>query len=110
MKIAYLCPNLSRQGGGISAAVYSLAEALSEHTSVTPDIIGFEPPEPGVSSLSPRIVRALGLPLFPIAPFLGRILGTGGYDIVHTHGLWTWASVSAGDWAGQRRGSLIVSP
>jgi glycosyltransferase involved in cell wall biosynthesis len=109
MKVALLCPRLSRRGGGISAAVISLAEAIATSNEIIPELIGFEPPEPGSTRLAPRIVRAYGPLIFPIAPKLGPLLSAGAYDVVHTHGLWSWASVAAASWARRSRGALIVS-
>jgi glycosyltransferase involved in cell wall biosynthesis len=109
MKVALLCPRLSRRGGGISAAVISLAEAIGTSTEIIPELIGFEPPEPGSTRLAPRIVRAYGPIIFPIAPRLGSLLSAGAYDVVHTHGLWSWASVAAASWARRSRRALIVS-
>jgi poly(glycerol-phosphate) alpha-glucosyltransferase len=109
LKAALICPRLSRRGGGVPAAVIPLAAQLANESGLDIHLIGFEAPEdePAVPC---EVIAAFGPAKFPVAPLLGSRLRQGRYDIVHTHGLWTWASVAAASWARQSKRALFISP
>ena len=72
-------------------------------------LIGFDLPEDDTAPQS-QVIFAYGPAKFPIAPTLSRVLAKGQYNIVHTHGLWSWASVAAAFWARRSQGALLISP
>jgi glycosyltransferase involved in cell wall biosynthesis len=109
LNVAFLCPLLSNRGGGLSASVISLAQHLGQEPEIDVELIGFEAPDDRVD-VRVRVLRTHGPSVFPIAPALGRHLAVGHYNIVHTHGLWTWASIAAATWARRSQGALIISP
>jgi glycosyltransferase involved in cell wall biosynthesis len=44
------------------------------------------------------------------APGLGGALLAGGYDLLHTHGIWQWPSAAVSRWHGKTRRPYVVSP
>lgn len=109
VKVAYICPRLSRRGGGIPAAVIPLADGLATDPAIDIQLIGFDAPDVEISAKA-RVLPAYGPAKFPVALSLGRELAEGRYAIVHTHGLWSWASVAAAAWAARSQGALFISP
>lgn len=83
---------------------------LAAEPGICAELIGFESSEDVTPGTRTQIVSAHGPATFRIAPTLGRRLNQGAYDVVHTNGLWSWASVAAASWARRTQRALIVSP
>jgi poly(glycerol-phosphate) alpha-glucosyltransferase len=89
--------------------VIPLANHFAAEPAMEVQLIGFDAPEDETAA-SAQVVSAYGPGKFPIALTLSRVLAAGQYNIVHTHGLWSWASVAAAAWARRSQGALIISP
>ena len=134
MNVALVTSRLSLRGGGIAAAVVAFARTLAATGAVCPSLIAFDAPggdgrrdrgdhgdsgpgdggddgaDDGIDGIDVTVLPAFGPAAFKIAPGLGRTLAASGCDIVHTHGLWTWASAAAAAWARRPGRVLVVSP
>ncbi len=115
MKIGLVTSSVTRQGGGIFFALRSLGKALGEQAGVEVEVHGVADggwAEDGESwkPLRCEAHAGKGPAAMAWAPGMGEALGAGGYDLLHTHGIWQWPSAAVGRW---HRGSgkpYVVSP
>ena len=116
MRILLLTHWLSNRGGGIPVVVAAVARVLA-------DIEGLEVHVVGLVDL-PDDLRDQNwgrATVHPVIPFEGRMIGYAPRmdeilselqpDVVHLHGLWTYASIVAARWRKLHvEGRLIISP
>ncbi|WP_421693790.1 glycosyltransferase [Aestuariivirga sp.] len=108
MHIAMLTHSLGTRGGGISSAVLTLSEGLSRTLKVT--LIASE-----MTDNLPKRCQSIGYSVvgprkFGFSTDLPRILISLDVDVLHLHGLWTYCSLAASQWARATRRPLVVSP
>lgn len=113
LRVGMLLPSASRRAGGLFSAVSALSSNLASNgydlqVFAAEDLdIESDRKAWGTVALSLRPTR--GPNVFSYQPGLIRDLATAGLDLVHLHGLWTYASVAALAWSGRSR-PRIVSP
>jgi len=114
MKSAFVTSSISRDAGGLFFAMTSLAKGLHDlgveistqgvsdiHTSTDAPAWG-----PVPSSAHPRS----GPVALARAPRLGSALVAGGFDLLHTHGIWQWPSSAVHRWHAKTGNPYLVSP
>ena len=104
MKIAFLCPSLSRSSGGIFEIERKLAQALVRLPLTTLEVFG--PSDqyaltdlPSWSPLQPRTFAYIGPSSFRFSPGLQRAFCEVDADLVHLHALWMFNSIIIRQWA-----------
>lgn len=113
LRIGMLMPSASRRAGGLFSAVSSLSTELSRSNCALQvfaaqdaDIEADREAWNG-ATLSLRPTR--GPKAFAYQPGLIRDLAAAQLDIVHLHGLWTYASVASMVWSEDKR-PRVISP
>jgi poly(glycerol-phosphate) alpha-glucosyltransferase len=86
-----------------------LSRELSKIPGIDVELIGFDAPEPHFAH-DATVCRPMPLPGFPVSLKMTKVLIGGAFDIVHTHGLWSFASIAALNWHLLTAGPTIVSP
>ena len=109
MKILALTSYLSTRGGGIPAAMLRLYEILGA-SGLDIVIVAADAPDPMPKEIRTVLYKRLGPRSFAFSPNLLTILNRERPNIVHLHGLWTFASVAAHLWKYRTGNPLIVSP
>lgn len=109
IRVAMATSWLSARGGGIASAVAPLARALNAGEEVAVDLLAFDRPD-APDGTRCIVCPARGPAAFPLAPAMATALRRGRYDVVHVHGLWSFASLAARAASGPARGAAIVSP
>lgn len=111
LRVGMLLPSASRRAGGLFSAVSSLGTELA-FNGYDLEVFAAEDPDVeadrkawGTVALSLRPTR--GPDGFAYQPGLTRDLAAARLDVVHLHGLWTYASVAVLAWSGGRRPRLI---
>ena len=109
MRIAILAGELSARGGGIPSAVLPLCRDLAANRELSITVFGTG--QPNETSGHARIegYSASG-GAFAYSRELPGLLDAGLFDLVHTHGLWTYASVAATRWRRRTGRPIIISP
>lgn len=106
MKIAALVGNTSEDGGGMAIAAIELCRSLrrrgldvsifsSTDHGRSPDLISYKVAYPARFEWSRELMG---------------FLREGDFDIVHTHGLWTYRSIAALTWRAETKRPIIISP
>ena len=113
LRVGMLLPSASRRAGGLFSAVSSLSTELS-YNGYDTQVFAAEDPDIeadrkawGTVALSLR--PTLGPTVFAYQPRLSRDLAAARLDVMHLHGLWTYASVAVLAWSGGRR-PRVISP
>lgn len=111
VSVALVTTWLSSRSGGLCAATIPLARVMgnSQKKRFRIVLFGLDRPDEQTSGVT-QIVPHFGPRSFPVAPKLGRDLLTGRFDVVHTHGLWSWPSIAARQWKSRSIGATIISP
>lgn len=113
ISVAIVTGSASRDAGGLLGAVSGLANSLG-HNHCAVDVFAAE----DINSrrdlhhwqgVQLRPFAILGPRGFKYAPGLQRRLNLARYDILHSHGLWTYSSIASTRWAESQRKPLIVS-
>lgn len=115
LRIGVLTHWLSRRGGGIPEAVYPVSADLAGRgcdirifglaKTPCPDVQARARPRVRIRPLAP--IPPLG---FGFAPGLQRRLAHEDLDLVHVHGLWTYASLASLRWSDRQKRPHVVSP
>lgn len=110
-RVGILLPSASRRAGGVFSAVSSLCAELT-YNGYDLKVFAAEDPDVeadrkawGTAEMSLRPTR--GPDGFAYQPGLIRDLAMARLDVVHLHGLWTYASVASLAWSGGRRPEII---
>src|SRR5262249_21644434 len=108
MKIVALANDLSARGGGIPPGILPVYEELTGR-GVEIALVTAKRPD---STLRTRVIiyKTLGPKALNFSPDLLRILKRERPDLVHLHGLWTYASIAARIWKLQTGKPVVVSP
>jgi glycosyltransferase involved in cell wall biosynthesis len=115
MRVGLLTSWLSRSGGGVAEAVRSLALALRQYTDLEGAVFGLADPAldadlPGWAGLELHLLPSRGPRAAGLAPGLGAELARADLDVLHVHGLWTWASIVSLAWKRRTGRPLVISP
>lgn len=107
--------SVSRQGGGIFFAMRSLGKALVASAGVEVEVHGVVDGGWAGDAESWKPVRCEGHEGrgpggLAYAPGMGGALLAGGYDLLHTHGIWQWPSAAVKGWHGKTGKPYVVSP
>jgi glycosyltransferase involved in cell wall biosynthesis len=108
VKIIALTNRLSAWGGGIPPAIFGLYEHLAA-PGANIVLVASDPPD---QAQTIRVItyRTLGPRSFGFSPDLPNILEQECPDIVHLHGLWTYASIAAQIWRRRTGKPIVISP
>lgn len=114
MKVGILTASVSRQGGGVAAAVRSLSSQLKQaecaiHVFSIADRFSVDD-RIQWGDMDMHVVARRGPDAFRYAPGLSGALDRAGLDLVHTHGLWMYPSLAALRWSRRWGRPLVVSP
>jgi glycosyltransferase involved in cell wall biosynthesis len=114
LKIAFLCPSISRTSGGIFEIERKLAHGLARLPVTTLEIFGpsdkyTEEDLPAWSPLKPRHFSYRGPSSFRYSAGLRRALLTTDIDLVHMHALWMHNSIVLREWAQRWKRPYIVT-
>ena len=115
MKIGVVTATVSRKAGGLFFSVRRLSESISGIPGVGVEVHGVEDAETagdlGAWRLLRPVVHRRARPAgLAYAPELGGALLGGGYDLLHTHGIWQWPSAAVSGWHRKTGGPYVVSP
>lgn len=121
MRIGVVTNHLSQRGGGIAAAIRALYAAIGQLPGADVTLFGGDGPttdtgDPPTSSVGDKAAYqevhypVLGSPTLAFSPRLPRLLRESGFDIVHTHGLWSFPSIAAVRWHRKTGRPYVVSP
>lgn len=114
LNVAFLTHRLSREGGGLQSAMHGLSAALSAKGHSTSAIgITDESLAADKQNWAPTRVYATklqGPTAFGYSSDMKASLNTANPDVVHQHGLWTYASVVGQQWSKHSARPRIVSP
>jgi len=114
VRVGHLVPYLGRARGGPVMSVRTLADGLvRKGCRIT--VAGVEQPDDGPRATFDERVgvmvsdRSLG-GMFRWCPSLSRALSERGFDVVHSHGLWTYVSIVASRVAARRNIPHVLAP
>jgi len=115
MRVAVLTGSVTRASGGLFNSVRELSRCLYGIPDVAVDVHSYsEPSDPADilawKPITPICHRVLGPWAFRFAPDIRKAMLDGGYDLLHTHGLWLDSSRVAFDWKRGSGGRYLVSP
>lgn len=113
MKIVQLTGSLSKLGGGVSEIMRSLAKEMHElgHEVEAIGLIDqhFAEDRHLWAPINPRAFAGIA-PAIPYAPQIPRFLKTANPDVVHSHGIWNYASYAAYRWRRSSKGIHVITP
>lgn len=114
LTVAFLTHRLSRQGGGLQSAMHGLSGALNDRRHNTAAVgIDDDTLDMDVSNWNQTAVhnnRLEGPTVFGYAPGMRQSLTEINPDVLHQHGLWTYASIVGRQWGGAHRVPRVISP
>ncbi len=111
MKVTFLTLYVSRRGGGLFDCMRRLGQELIRREKIAVEALGIEDSDFGNDTAAWPPVQAHVFPSrnfagFRFAPGMRRGLQA---DVVHTHGLWSFASVTANMWRKRTGGPTVIS-
>ena len=114
ISVGFLTGSASREAGGLLSAVSGLASNLVKSQHCLVDVFAADDVNSGRDLHHWRDVRLRRLPTvgphgFRYVPGLQTQLKLGGYEVLHSHGLWTYSSLASTRWAENQRRPLIVA-
>jgi len=115
VRICTLTASISRRAGGLFNSVRSLSKSLSAFPGVEVSICGLHDgftDQDGAAwrPLSFQAHSVIGPRAFGFSPALRDFVLSGGFDIVHLHGIWQHPSAVASQWHWKRRRPNVISP
>ena len=114
LSLGVVVGSVSRNGGGVSAAVRNLTSAiLAKGSQVTAYGVKDQYTERDLSAwgpVLPQVFGSFGPRTFGYAPELGRALTTAEHDLVHQHGLWLPTSAQILCWRKRTSRPVVISP
>lgn len=113
MRIALLASYLSRTGGGIFDVVRRTSQLLQDREDADVTVFGFEDEEmrkdlPSWDPVQPKAFSQIGPSAFPVSPKMLHDLLASDAEVLHTHGLWQYPSVTSLRWT-RRTGRPHIS-
>ena len=114
MKVAFLCPSLSRTSFGIFETQRRLAQCLQELHDTEVEVFG--PADEHTDRdrhqwfpIEPRCFKAFGPSSFRYSPGLQRHFLRSGGDIAHLHALWMYQSIVMARWSRKFGKPYVIS-
>ena len=113
ISVGFLTGSASREAGGLLGAVSGLASNLV-HNHCSVDVFAADDINSGRDlhhwqGVQLRRLAIVGPWGFKYAPDLRTQLNLVAYDILHSHGLWTYSSIASTRWAESKHKPLIVA-
>ena len=114
LNLAIITASLSREAGGMFAAVQAPANLLQQRGHDV-SVYGIEDSELAGERASWNVKQLhafapKGPARLAYAPKLAELLGMEHYDVLHLHGLWNYPSYAASRWNRESDGKLVISP
>lgn len=114
MKVAFICPSLSRTSGGIFEITRFLSHSLAQLPDTILEVFGTEDEHLGADlpawlPLQPRCFQFSGPSSFRYSPKLRRALMACTADIAHMHALWSYSSMIIRRWSDYSRKPYIIT-
>ena len=114
MKVAFLCPSLSRTSFGIFETERRLAQCLQELRDTEVEVFGpadehFDCDRHQWSPIEPRSFKAFGPSSFRYSPGLRDHFLKCDADVAHLHCLWMYHSVVLTRWSAKRKKPYLIS-
>jgi len=115
MKASFVTASVSRDAGGLYYSVRNLAWHLADKPGVVLDVHGLDDlhaqlDEASWDPVRPTIHRRRGLSALGYAPTMADALIHGGYDLLHTHGIWQWPSAAVHAWHKSTKRPYLIAP
>ena len=115
MKVSFVTASVSRDAGGLYYSVRNLAWNLAHRPDLLLEIHGLDDrhaqdDEATWAPIRPTIHRRRGLSVLGYAPTMGEALIHGGYDLLHTHGIWQWPSAAVHEWHQRTKRPYLIAP
>lgn len=116
MKIAFICPSISRALGGIFEVERKLAQSLTRIPETSVDVLGVEDEHtradlPEWLPLQPQYFPVSQPPAsFRYSSGLERAVLSSTADLLHMHALWTHNSVIVNKWAHRTKRPYLITP
>ena len=115
LSVTALTTSISRSGGGVSEALRELSQALVRGTGCSVRVLAGRDDAASDDlrlwgGVPVDVLATAGPRTFGYASGLGGALALASPDIVHVHGLWSYASLAAPRWAARVRRPYVVSP
>ncbi len=114
LNVAFLTHRLSREGGGLQSAMHGLSRALNlqGHTTsaigITDQSLSADQQNWGATALHAN--KLVGPTVFGYSPNMRTSLESIAPDVVHQHGLWTYASIAGQRYCAKHQCARIISP
>lgn len=115
MKIAFVCPSISRTLGGIFEIERKLAQSLVEIPETSIDVLGVEDEHtwadlPAWRPLQPQYFPSTGRPVsFRYSSSLERAILANDSNLLHMHALWTHNSVIVNKWVQRWKRPYLIT-
>ena len=114
LKVAFLCPSLSRTSFGIFETERRLAQCLRKLRDTEVEVFGptdehFDCDRAQWSPIDPRSFKAFGPSSFRYSPGLRDHFLKCDADVAHLHSLWMYHSVVLARWSAKRKKPYIIS-
>lgn len=114
MNITFLSHRLSNQGGGVQSSMIGLSRALNSLTHHTA-VVGVNDRQLDDTLGSWRGTRVYASPVsgpmaFGYAPDMRQSLANASSDIIHQHGIWTYASIAGRQVATAQATPRVITP
>lgn len=115
MKAAIVTASVSRNAGGLFPVLVAHARHLLQDHNCNIEVLGLEDADTEAdrsqwSPLVPRAFSVKGPRAFGYSPSFRAALLDGGYDLVHTQGLWMYPSRAVHSWHRRTRKPYLISP
>jgi glycosyltransferase involved in cell wall biosynthesis len=115
MKIAFLCPSVSRTSGGIFEIERRLAQSLALIPGVHLEVFGpadahSEADSPNWHPLKPRSFAYTGPTSFCYSTTMRDAFLSSTADVAHIHALWMYNSILAVRWAKKNNRPYVLTP
>lgn len=115
MRAALVAVSASRNGGGITFALQSLARALQVREQIEVRVLALsdahsEADRLGWGNIDLRIADSIGPAAIGYSPRLASELSLYDAQIAHTHGIWMWPSAAVAKWSRNGVRRHVVSP
>jgi len=115
MKVTFLMPSVSRLAGGLFNSVRRTAQSLQSRYDINVSVIGRRDKETAAdidewAPLNPILPPVWGPTSFGYAPSLKQAVQKTDPDVLHTQGLWTYASVATHATAQKLDVPYVVTP
>ena len=115
MKVSFVTASVSRDAGGLYYSVRNLAWNLAHRPDLLLEIHGLDDrhaqdDEATWAPIRPTIHRRRGLSVLGYAPTMGDALIHGGFDLLHTHGIWQWPSAAVHEWHQRTKRPYLIAP